>query len=579
VTHDDERPFAGPPGWATFEDDEVFRGVPGERDLADERLWRRSMERARRSRRLAELSHRARRRRKATTVALTGAVATSPVVPFLPAAQAQDDGDQAGQVDPQRSAGEDRAHAVLLKFGSTGPQVAEVQRRLSVDDDGIFGPITERAVKRFQAQHGLAVTGVVDAETWAAIFRSKVVFMKASEVPAVVREEISRREEQQVKARPAVLRDAAPEASSTTGPKPSTSSSDEASGKGGPAPEASRDLSRDLRTADRPASEPQTAPAALGGECGTVTPVKGTVTGSYGEDRGSHAHAGQDIAAPSGTPVRAASCGTVTTAGADSGGYGNMVCIEHEGGKTSCYAHLSSIATEKGGQVKAGQVIGTVGCTGRCTGPHLHFEVRQNGKATNPKPYLEGSSELSPQAKAKMAAQRDAGSADATGDAVRVNVRDGGAQAPDEPQAVSASATRQAAPATTSYAGAPAPAPQAAPAPAPQPAVQAAPAPAPQPAVQAAPAPAPQPAPAPAAQPAPAPAPQAAAAPAPEPAPAPAPEQPAPEPAPAPAPEQPAAETAPEPPAAEAAPAEAQQTAAAASSTAAAATSVGTATS
>ena len=62
-----------------------------------------------------------------------------------------------------------------------------------------------------------------------------------------------------------------------------------------------------------------------------------------------------------GTPVKAASCGTVTTAGADNGGYGNLVCIEHEGGKTSCYAHLSTVNARQGQNVKAGQVIGKVG--------------------------------------------------------------------------------------------------------------------------------------------------------------------------------------------------------------------------
>ena len=115
------------------------------------------------------------------------------------------------------------------------------------------------------------------------------------------------------------------------------------------------------------------------------------MTGTFGEARTGHTHAGQDIAAPTGTAVRAAQCGTVTSAGADGSGYGNLVCIQHEGGVSTCYAHLSQIDTTKGAYVHVGDVIGKVGCTGSCTGPHLHFEVRENGKATNPAPYLEGS--------------------------------------------------------------------------------------------------------------------------------------------------------------------------------------------
>ena len=121
---------------------------------------------------------------------------------------------------------------------------------------------------------------------------------------------------------------------------------------------------------------------------------RGTTTGTYGEARSGHSHAGKDIAAPSGTTVRAAQCGTVTQAGAVSGGYGNLVCIQHAGGVTTCYAHLNSVATSKGSFVHVGDVIGTVGCTGSCTGPHLHFEVRENNKPVNPDTYLSGSKSI-----------------------------------------------------------------------------------------------------------------------------------------------------------------------------------------
>ena len=73
---------------------------------------------------------------------------------------------------------------------------------------------------------------------------------------------------------------------------------------------------------------------------------------------------------------------------AASGGYGNFICIQHAGPLSTCYAHLMSFRVSMGQQVSQGQVIGLTGCTGRCFGPHLHFEVRINGAVTNPLNYL-----------------------------------------------------------------------------------------------------------------------------------------------------------------------------------------------
>ena len=124
------------------------------------------------------------------------------------------------------------------------------------------------------------------------------------------------------------------------------------------------------RTAPRRRSRSPTTPAApvaAAGGCGAgqiSAPVSGVTTGVYGEARSGHTHAGKDIAAPTGTAVRAAQCGTVTQAGADGSGYGNLVCIQHAGGVSTCYAHLSAINTTKGAYVHVGDVIGKVGCTG-----------------------------------------------------------------------------------------------------------------------------------------------------------------------------------------------------------------------
>lgn len=103
---------------------------------------------------------------------------------------------------------------------------------------------------------------------------------------------------------------------------------------------------------------------------------------------GSTNHAGLDFGAPSGTAVRAATAGQITSAG-PSGGYGYLVVIA-SGNVTTYYAHLlaGSITVAVGEQVAAGQVIGAVGSTGASTGPHLHFEIRVDGVSTDPLPYL-----------------------------------------------------------------------------------------------------------------------------------------------------------------------------------------------
>lgn len=98
-------------------------------------------------------------------------------------------------------------------------------------------------------------------------------------------------------------------------------------------------------------------------------------------------HSGIDIAAPSGTPIKAAAAGTVIYSGWITG-YGNAVIIDHGGGITSLYGHNSSLVAGKGSQVSKGQVIAKCGSTGYSTGPHCHFEVRKNGQAVNPMGYL-----------------------------------------------------------------------------------------------------------------------------------------------------------------------------------------------
>ena len=98
-------------------------------------------------------------------------------------------------------------------------------------------------------------------------------------------------------------------------------------------------------------------------------------------------HTGTDLAAPSGTPIKATGAGVVIHAGWR-GGYGNTVMIDHGGNKVTLYAHMSSISAKSGQQVSKGTVIGKVGSTGNSTGPHCHYEVRINGKPVNPRGYV-----------------------------------------------------------------------------------------------------------------------------------------------------------------------------------------------
>ena len=100
-------------------------------------------------------------------------------------------------------------------------------------------------------------------------------------------------------------------------------------------------------------------------------------------------HAGLDLAAAMGSPIFATSSGTVAAAGW-CGGYGNCVTIDHGGGCFTLYGHLSRIDVASGQRVGSGQPLGLVGSTGNSTGPHLHYEVRMNGRPVDPIPYLRG---------------------------------------------------------------------------------------------------------------------------------------------------------------------------------------------
>jgi len=119
---------------------------------------------------------------------------------------------------------------------------------------------------------------------------------------------------------------------------------------------------------------------------GLIWPVSGPITSPFGW-RWGRLHQGIDIGASTGTPIHAAAAGTVIYCGWEEG-YGNFVVIDHGGNLATAYGHQSAIAVACGQSVAQGQVIGYVGCTGHCTGPHLHFEVRIDGNPVDPMGYL-----------------------------------------------------------------------------------------------------------------------------------------------------------------------------------------------
>jgi murein DD-endopeptidase MepM/ murein hydrolase activator NlpD len=119
-----------------------------------------------------------------------------------------------------------------------------------------------------------------------------------------------------------------------------------------------------------------------------LQPVVGRILSGYGPKPDGLHNDGVNIAAPLGTPVKAADRGTVVYAGNELRGFGNLVLLKHEDGFVTAYAHLDKIEVSKGDTVARGQRVGTVGRTGSVSEPQLHFELRRGAKAIDPAPAL-----------------------------------------------------------------------------------------------------------------------------------------------------------------------------------------------
>jgi Meckel syndrome type 1 protein len=372
------------------------------RDLALVDPWQRSLERSLHRRAILPAVRRSVARRRRASVALSTLMVAGPTGSLLAAAGfgVGGRGVDVAAASPASRAIDNGATpgAMEFKLGSRGDAVAEIQRQLGVPGDGIFGVVTQAAVQDFQARNGLDVDGVVGPVTWTALFGLEQAAAAAGardgNVAVIVRERTGAGDARQ---------GAGGGPSETLGePVVDIGGSDPAGGGSGSDSAGGGKAGSDGRapaTQDRPAANtsPRTRPVATpapgNGACGPLqlrAPVKGTVTSGFGPRWGRN-HEGLDIAAPSGTPIRAAECGIVSFAGVQSG-YGNIVCVKHSSRFETCYAHMTNYAVSQGQRVNQGEVIGYVGCTGNCTGPHLHFETRVDGAARDPRPYLGGSS-------------------------------------------------------------------------------------------------------------------------------------------------------------------------------------------
>jgi len=135
-----------------------------------------------------------------------------------------------------------------------------------------------------------------------------------------------------------------------------------------------------------PAAAVATTARSVSSASGMIWPVLGRISSYFGPRWGTR-HTGLDIAAPSGSEIRAVRAGRVEMAGWW-GGYGNCVIINHGDGVRTLYAHASRILVKRGERVVQGQVVARVGSTGNSTGPHVHFEVRVNNRFKDPLGFL-----------------------------------------------------------------------------------------------------------------------------------------------------------------------------------------------
>lgn len=245
--------------------------------------------------------------------------------------------------------------------------------------DGVTGPWTLKALQGFQRQHGLAPDGVAGPKTRAAMGKRGVPDLGARPMERGNRGWDVAALQYLLKVR------GFPQGGLDGGFGPNTdgavrafqqSAGLEADGVAGAQTLAA------LRQDPTPSDS-----SAPGGPVRFLRPVASEPGDGFGYI-GGRRHTGIDYPVAEGTPVGAAGVGTVVFAGWNSGGYGNLIVVKHRLGWESWYAHLSGIAVSVGQAVEGRVTIGSVGSTGRSTGPHLHFETRYFGTPVDPAPRL-----------------------------------------------------------------------------------------------------------------------------------------------------------------------------------------------
>ncbi len=262
------------------------------------------------------------------------------------------------------AARQSRGHA-----GVAALQVALRMRGLYLGTvDGVAGPMTREAVRRFQARRGLAVDGVAGPQTRRALgWRGRPLLGSRVIRPGARGWDV------------AALQFLLAWQGFPSGPF---------DGQLGPRTntalrrfQAWAGLGVDALVGPGTLAAVKRAPRRS--RLRFLAPVGGAPTDGFGP-RGGAFHTGVDYPQPRGAAVGAAGRGCVSSAGWDPGGYGNLVVIRHRMGMTSWYAHLSRIDVPVGTCLVAGRIIGRVGSTGNSTGPHLHFELRVGGAPVDP---------------------------------------------------------------------------------------------------------------------------------------------------------------------------------------------------
>jgi murein DD-endopeptidase MepM/ murein hydrolase activator NlpD len=288
------------------------------------------------------------------------------------------------------AAGPARVAALQVALKSLGLYPAAV--------DGVRGPLTRGGVVRFQRRRGLAVDGIAGPVTRRALGRLGRPRLGARLVRqglrgwdvAALQFHLWRRGYS-----PGAVDGLFGPATRAALASFQASAGLAVDGVAGPATLAA------LRGRSAPSTQPPVGPVRF------FRPVPGPIGDRFGapRERGRR-HAGIDFPAAYGTLVQAAGVGTVVFAGRNSGGYGNLVVIQHRLGWSSWYGHLSQITSWVGERVSGGTRIGYVGSTGNSTGPHLHFEVRLRNTPVDPLPYLLSGTAARSTARGRMAGCR-----------------------------------------------------------------------------------------------------------------------------------------------------------------------------